>query len=266
MRVESYPTLAEAGRSVTDRDRFLGGGTLVMREVNYAPQTIDRILRSDDPALREIRADGGRIRIGACVTMTQVMGSGDLSALAPVARTIGGPAIRNMATVGGNLFAEHPYGDFATALLALDAEVIRADGQSVAIETFLAQRSAFHGLVAAVTVPRVSTGEFRFAKVSRTKPKGVSLMAIAAWLPGAPGRVGEARLAFGSMGPTPLRAKAAEAALQGASLDPEGIRRALETCTEGLAPADDALSSAWYRREVAPIHLKRLLLNERPGA
>ena len=45
-----------------------------------------------------------------------------LAFLKPVAKSIGGPAIRNMATVGGNLFARYPYGDFAVALLALDAE------------------------------------------------------------------------------------------------------------------------------------------------
>ena len=49
--------------------------------------------------------------------------SGSSRALAKAARAVGGPAIRNMATVGGNLFAPAPYGDFAVALLALDATV-----------------------------------------------------------------------------------------------------------------------------------------------
>ena len=47
-----------------------------------------------------------------------------LAFLAPVAESIGGPAVRNMATVGGNLFARSPYGDFAVALLALGATVV----------------------------------------------------------------------------------------------------------------------------------------------
>lgn len=260
MIVESYPTLAEASRVAGAR--YLAGGTLVMRDVNYGAAGIDRIVRTTDAALRDIRAEGGRIRIGASVTMAQIMASSDLAALAPVARVIGGPAIRNMATLGGNLFAEHPYGDLATALLALDAEVIWADGSTDPIEGFLGRRSSPRGLVAAVTIPRVSASEFRFRKVSRTKPKGVSVMSIAAWLPGAPGRVGDARLAFGAMGPTPLRAKAAEAALQGVSLDTGSISKALEMCTEGLHPSDDPLASSWYRREVAPVHLKRLLLGE----
>jgi xanthine dehydrogenase small subunit len=48
-----------------------------------------------------------------------------LAFLAPVARSIGGPAVRAAATVGGNLFAPSPYGDFSVALLALGAIVSR---------------------------------------------------------------------------------------------------------------------------------------------
>ncbi|MEX2520331.1 MAG: xanthine dehydrogenase family protein subunit M, partial [Paracoccaceae bacterium] len=109
---------------------------------------------------------------------------------------------------------------------------------------------------------RPRDGEFRWRKVSRVKPKGVSVMSIAAWLPGAPGRVTAARVAFGAMGPTPLRARAVEQALEGARLDEAGIARALSAATEGLEPPDDPLASAWYRREVAPVHLRRLLLEE----
>ena len=67
---------------------------------------------------------GGRIEIGATVTMAQIASHPALSFLQPVALSIGGPAVRNMATVGGNLFAPYPYGDFAVALLALGAEVL----------------------------------------------------------------------------------------------------------------------------------------------
>ena len=263
LSVETFPTLSAAAGAMSERARYLAGGTLVMREVNYGAHRIERILRTTDDGLRQIRSDGARVRIGAGATMSDVIASADLAALAPAARAIGGPAIRNMATVGGNLFAPHPYGDFATALLALDAEVEWTDGRAEPIESFLARRDSATGLIAAVSIPRVSVGEFRFAKVSRTKPKGVSVMSIAAWLPGAPSRVGEARIAFGAMGPTPLRAKTAEAALAGVSLDETGIARALEVCTEGLAPVNDPLASAWYRNAVAPVHLKRLLLQER---
>jgi CO/xanthine dehydrogenase FAD-binding subunit len=261
LSVETYPTLAEASGAMTERSRFLAGGTLVMRAVNYGDQGFDRIIRSKQVE-RDIRSDTGGLRIGAGATMADVLASRDLAFLHPVARQIGGPAIRNMATVGGNLFAQNPYGDFATALLALDAQIVMVSGQSEPIEGFLAGRNRPRGLVAAIIVPRVTEAEFRFAKVSRVKPKGVSMLCLAAWLRASGGRLGEVRLAWGGMGPTPLRAKAAERALNGVTLDAAGIAPALRVATEGLAPVDDPLASAWYRQQVAPVHLRRLLLNE----
>ena len=69
--------------------------------------------------------------------------------LAPAARAVGGPAIRNMATIGGNLVAPHPYGDLTVALLALDGEVQMADGSTQPLEQYLASRQ---GLVRAVSM------------------------------------------------------------------------------------------------------------------
>lgn len=263
LSVESYTTLTEADAAMGTDARFLGGGTLVMRAVNYGDQSFSRILRLRETP-RQIRAEGERIVIDAGVTMADVIASRDLVFLAPVARAVGGPAVRNMATVGGNLFAPHPYGDFAAALLALDGVVRFANGREMPLEQFFAERDRAT-LVASVAIRQPRADEFRFRKMSRVKPKGVSVMSLSAWLPGAHSRVSGARIVFGAMGPTPLRARAAEQALEGQSLDARGIERALAAATDGLAPQDDALASAWYRREVAPVHLRRLLLNEVPG-
>jgi len=243
--VETFSTLAEADAARGGDGRFLAGGTLVMRDVNYGVQGFTRILRLDAPA-RAIRPEGERIVIDAGATMSDIIASRDADFLAPVARSVGGPAIRNVA-----------------ALLALDGEVNYANGRSEPLEQFFAERERVP-LVATVSIRRPRRDEFRFRKVSRVKPKGVSVMSIAAWLPGAPSRLSQARIAFGAMGSTPLRAKAAEQALEGASLDARGIERALDVATDGLDPQDDALASAWYRKEVAPVHLRRLLLNEEP--
>lgn len=256
LSVETYQTMSEAAGAMTDRARFLGGGTLVMRAVNYGDQSFDRIIRSRQVE-RSIKSESGGVRIGAGATMADILASRDVSALHQVARVVGGPAIRNMATVGGNLFAANPYGDFTTALLALDARVETTSGQTEPVESFLAGRSHARNLVTAVIIPAVSESDFRFVKVSRVKPKGVAMMSIAAWL-----RRGDMRLAWGGMGPTPLRSKAAERVLNGGvHLDEAGIAPALAVCTQDLQPVDDMLATAWYRREVAPVHLKRLLLN-----
>jgi len=262
LSVETFDTLSLAAQEMNETSRYLAGGTLVMRAVNYGDQSFNRIVRSRDPVLRDIRLEGGRIIIGSGVTMAEVIEARDLAFLAPVARVVGGPAVRNMATVGGNLFAHHPYGDFAAALLALDGEAHMADGSKMPLEQFFSSRETLRGLVAAVSIARPNGDDFRFRKISRVKPKGVSVMSIAAWLPRTGSRVSNARIAFGAMGSTPLRAKAAEAALNGASLDGSGVARAVAVASDGLDPQDDALASAWYRRQVAPVHLRRLLLGE----
>ena len=99
--------------------RYLGGGTLVVRAANEGDVAVSGLVRATDPALSAIAVSGDKIRIGASVTMAAIARHPDLGPLAKAARAVGGPAVRNMATVGGNLFAPAPYGDFAVALLAL---------------------------------------------------------------------------------------------------------------------------------------------------
>ena len=260
--VETFDTIAEASRAMQDRTRYFGGGTLLMRAVNYGDQSIQRMVRTRDASLRTIRREGNRILIGAGVTMSQIIASPDAAFLAPVARTIGGPAVRNMATIGGNLFAPHPYGDFATALLALDCRARMADGSYMALEDLLSRRDSIRGIVAAVSVARPMGDDFRFRKVSRVRPKGVSVMSMAAWLSHIGGRLKNVRVAYGAMDAAPVRVRSVEQTLEGRSLDSQTVEAAARVATEGLNPQDDALASAWYRREVAPVHLRRLLLGE----
>lgn len=269
LTVQSYAEIGAAAAALRSDQhaRYVAGGTLVMRDLNEGDTRHSVLVRVTDPALAEIRTAGDRIEIGAGVTMADVLAHRDLGFLAPAARAIGGPAVRVMATVGGNLFAAHPYGDFGAALLALDGQVSMAGGGAapMPLADFYGRRDQLAGhLVASVSIARPSSDDFRFKKISRVKPKGVSVMTIAAWLPRSGGRIAGARVVYGAMGPTPLRAAAVERALEGRSLDPAGVAPALAAATEGLAPPDDALASAWYRREVAPVHLRRLLLGEDP--
>jgi CO/xanthine dehydrogenase FAD-binding subunit len=171
--------------------------------------------------------------------------------------------VREAATVGGNLFARSPYGDFATALLALDATVMFAGGlgqRELPLDEFFGRRERGSSLVSGLAFKRPAADTFRFTKVTRVHPKGISVLSIAAQLPLASGRVTGARIAYGAMAQTPLRAKAAERALEGRTLDAAGIAPALAVAVDGTSPTDDAIASAWWRREILPVHLRRLLL------
>jgi CO/xanthine dehydrogenase FAD-binding subunit len=272
VQVKTFGSLSEAAAALAaDRAaRFFSGGTLLMRAINEGDTTIATLVRATDPAYRQIRNEGQRITIGAGARMADILANRDLAFLHPVARVVGGPAVRAMATVGGNLFAPTPYGDLAAALLALDASV-RLQGayggpQETPLEQFLTgrDRAGSGSLVMALSVPRPASADaFRFRKAARVRPKGVSVVSIAAHLPLAGGRISGARIALGAMAPTPIRARAAERALEGRSLDAAGIAPALATAAEGTSPATDALASAWYRREVVAVHLRRLLLGEK---
>jgi CO/xanthine dehydrogenase FAD-binding subunit len=260
LALKTYPTLAEAGSALKDAGaRYIGGGTLVVRAANEGDVSLSTFVRSTDPALSEIKLEGGRATIGASITMSAIVRHAGLSTIARAAKAVGGPAIRNMATVGGNLFAKAPYGDFAVALLALDATVHTTSGD-LGIEEFLAGREGSHAVVSSISFAVPPAEKFRFVKVSRVKPKGVSVLSIAAVIDANSGKASAARVALGCMDDRPIRAKAAEKALVGATLTEEGVVSAVAAVGEGTKPITDAIASAWYRSEVLPVHFRRLLL------
>ena len=267
VRLQDFDTLRDACAAVAREPsvRFLGGGTLLVRALNEDVADFSTLVRCTDRTLTEIRASGSRVRIGGRVTMAGILANPDLAFLHPAARCVGGPAVRAQATVGGNLFAPPPYGDFTAALLALDARVSVQSGYSprdVPLEEFLRGRDApARGVAVGVEFARPRDGRaFRFLKVSRVRPKGVSLLTIAAKLEDSAGRLSGVRVAYSNMGPTPIRAAAVERALEGRRLERPTVEAAAAVAADGCSPPSDAIASAWYRREVLPVHLTRLLL------
>lgn len=265
LELQTFSSSAEASAALRGGGKsYMGGGSLVVRAVNEGDVRITGYVRSTDKALTSITTDGGRARLGASVTMAQVVGCDVLSELAPAAKMIGGPAVRNVATVGGNLFARSPFGDFTVALLALGATVHFTDGE-MDIDAFLAARetvTAERGIVVAVSFDIPPSGRFRFLKISRVKPKGVSVVTLAAAIGmDGGGKVSEARIALGCMADRPIRAEAAEKALVGSELSESGIAAAVDVIGEGTTPITDPIASSWYRGEVLPVHFRRLLLD-----
>src|ERR1700740_3565163 len=149
--VKTFANSGEAAAALSsDRGaRYLGGGTLVMRALNGRDICISTIARATGTLLTQSGAAGPRVTIGAGVTFARILAERELAFLHAPARSIGGPAVRNMGTVGGNLFASSPYGDFTVALLALDATVAVQSGlgaREVGIEEFLQSRERQVGL------------------------------------------------------------------------------------------------------------------------
>lgn len=263
LTLQTFPTTDAAGAALIadGASRYLGGGTLVVRSANEGDISFSTYVRAIDPALSAINVDGGRATLGASVTMGRIIADKRLNCLAKAAHSVGGPAIRNMATVGGNLYAPAPYGDLGVALLALDATV-EIGGTSLPLGQFLGGRDTVHArsILKTVSFTLPATAALRFAKTARVKPKGVSVVTIAAVIEESAGKISSACVAYGCMADRPMRATSVEAALIGKPRTSEGIADALAVATEGTEPITDAIASAWYRAQVLPVHLGRLLL------
>lgn len=219
----------------------IAGGTHVMPRLNTHPTDVSSLVSLRRAGLAGVKmVDDATVRIGAATTLTQLEREPALAFLRPALDAIASPTIRNLATVGGNLFVPQPYGDLAVCLLALDAQAELADGRTVGV-------AEAEGLVTAITfvIPR----EWRFRKAMRRKLNSASIVTVAAVLD-AP------RIALGGVAPKPVRAFHAEAAY------PQGADAAAQAALEDISPFDDAYASAWYRRRVVPVHVRRALLGE----
>ena len=265
----SYQTFSDpqaASRFLAERREawLLGGGTILVRRVNEGDISISTYVRLLTPELKQIHVADNTVRLGAGVTMATIVKTPALAFLAPVARSIGGPGVRSAATVGGNLFARSPHGDFGVALLVLDA-VICIEGpegfNELDLETFFKSRRqlARGSIVTAVRFHRPMPEDFRFVKISRVKPNGAAVLSIAALLSRTEGHVSAARIALGAMADTPVRAHNLEAALRETVLTPREIERAVVSAAADTMPSSDAIASEWYRKAVLPVHLRRLL-------
>ncbi len=246
---------------------IMGGGTIVMPQVNTGAVGDVELISLRRAGLGGIQPDGGSVRIGAATTLAEVGEHAELGFLAAAVHAIAAPSIRNLATVGGNLFAPQPYGDFAACLLALDATVGvagPAGPRQCPVDELFRTGPAAGELVTSVTVRLPPAGAWFFHKAMRRKLNSAAIVAVAAVVRTDGGVVTAARIALGGVAPRPVRAVAAERSLTGRPLDRDAVAAAGQAAQADIDPADDAYASAWYRRRVLPVHLRRALLADPP--
>ena len=259
---EAVGSLKEHGRDLL----VMGGGTIVMHQINDGhlfPKMAMSLARAGMDGVRQV---DGHLEIGATATPTQLALLDSLPPLAQVAAQLGGPAVRNMATIGGNLFVAPPYGDLAVPLLALDAQVRLAGTggtRTVPIEAFLAGRGATPAdgpeLVTALLVP-LPQGRTAYLKLGRRVAVSPSVVTVVVQVVlGEDDICSEARIALGAAGPHALRAHQAEAALVGHQFGPESIAAAAAAAMGECDPPTDALATAWYRRRMVGVYVRRAL-------
>lgn len=243
----------------------MAGGTLAMPLINEGISMPDKVMGLRRAGLAYSRRENGTLHLGATTTLSQVQALTDIPLLAQAAQHTGGWAICNMGTIGGNIFAPPPAGDVAVALLALDAQVklVSQGGERTVplvdfYTGFMTNILEADELLAEIQVP-LPAGQTVYLKYGRRQAVTPAIVTVAAHLVEADGQVSQARLALNSVGPYPLRAKQAEAALVGAPLTAETIAAAAQAASEECEPFTDAIASEGYRRRMAGVIVKRAL-------
>ena len=237
----------------------LAGGTDLMVEVNFGLLRPDAVI-----TLRRVEELRGvsRRRVGAGVTFRSLE-SGDHNALAQLARTIGSPQIRAAGTIGGNIGTASPAGDALPFLAGLDAEIelhSTAGTRRVRWDEFFTgvKRTSRRAgeLITAVVLPDDLPDRQEFAKVGQRSAMVISIVSacVFRWCDG------RTRVALGSVGPTPIRARRAEEMISmEQSPGPASLDQFARLVSEEVRPITDHRGTDEYRRHASGVLARRLL-------
>jgi CO/xanthine dehydrogenase FAD-binding subunit len=257
----------------------LAGGTDLMPQTQAGKVKPARVLLNIRriEGLDGVHVEGPRLVLGTRVSVTTLLAHPLVRQHAPLLTQAAGKfasdQIRNAATIGGNVCNASPAGDLLTPLLALDAEIELARlsdhggvlERRVPIDGFFTGPGRTvrepHELLTALGVPPAQPDQVvRFYKGGTRQALDISSISIALVARrGDDGLLRDVRLALGAVAPTPIRARAAEAALEGRRLDAATIAAAAEAAAAEAKPIDDVRASAWYRRELLRNMTARML-------
>ena len=220
--------------------------------------------------LRGIRVDDEALVIGAAVTHRELERSPVIRervpALASMERRIANIRVRQAGTLGGNLCFSDPHSDPATFLLVLDAEVACRRGGGAPrwlpiaefvvgpYQTALEPGEALTSVRVPLPPPGSAVVHEKFSVHERPTATVTCLARI------GDGRVAEARVAVGSVGVRPVRAREAEAILVGLRpdrLDLGAVDGAGRAAAEAAAAVDDANGSAEYKANLVRVLVDR---------
>ena len=277
-------SLPEASRLLKEHGpggRFLAGGTdlvIAMKEKGLLPKYIVDLKRV--PGLSGIRENSdGSITLGALTTMYAIETSALIKRLYPFlaqsAAEVGSIQIRHRATIGGNMANATPSADTAPALITLNASVtiVNAGGErTIRLEDFFQgpgqTAMSPEEILREVTIPKPGAnlvGEY--IKFSPREMMDLAYVGVAvAYQLAAQDKIcAGVRIVLGAVAPTPIRAKRAEAALEGQVLSESLAAKVGQIAAQEAKPISDVRSSAEYRRAMVSAMTKRALLNAAVG-
>jgi len=266
---ECLAVLAKRGSEA----KLVAGGTDLLPQMKggvVRPACVVDISRLTE--LRTIALDGnGGLRLGAAVAARQIEKHEGVRkafpSLAESAALVGSIQVRNLATVGGNLCNAAPSADMAPPLVALDAEAVIAGPKGrrrVPLATFFeGVRKTVIGpdelLVELVIPPPGPRSGGNYLRHTPRRELDIAVVGVASQVTLSNGVCGKARISLASVAPTPVRATAAERALEGQPLTKEKIEEAAKLAVEAARPISDQRGSADFRKHLVRVLTRRTL-------
>jgi carbon-monoxide dehydrogenase medium subunit len=254
-----------------DRGKVLAGGHSlipIMKLRLAQPEVLVDIGRI--PELREIRADGDKIAIGALVTHAQVLSHSAIregcAVLSETAHEIGDIQVRNRGTIGGSLAHADPAADYPATILALDAEIV---AQGPKGRRTIKATDFFTGMLSTALAPDELLVEVRVPKLGKgsggaylklpNKASHYAVVGVAAVVRVEGGKLTSVAVGITGAGSQPIRASGVEKALTGQAASADAIAKAAESAAEGLDLLADIHGSADYRAHIARVYTRRAI-------
>jgi len=262
---EAMKLLGQYGKKAV----ILAGGTDLVPRINTYGLKPGVLVYIGKLGLDYIKEEKGKVIIGAAAPLAKIAASKLLAkkagALAEAAAQAGTGAVRTTATIGGNLANASPAADLATPLLAMDAELAlmsKKKKRVVPLKDFFkgpGQTVLQAGeMIKEISFP-VPKGKTVFIKLGRRKALTLSVVNAAVRLDVSRKKCQEARIALGSVAPTPLRCPGAEGMLEGKEVNPELITQCAAEAMAASSPIDDQRATAWYRKKAGAAVVARAL-------
>jgi carbon-monoxide dehydrogenase medium subunit len=264
--------LAVLARRGADAKLLAGGTDLLPQLKNHLLKPGHVVDLSGVADLRVLEGDARRgFRIGASVTARQLELHPGLRAACPAlsesGALVGSVQVRNLATVGGNMCNAAPSADMAPPLVALEAEAVIAGPKGrrrvPMADFFTGVRKTVLGpdeLLVEFAVPALpARSGGSYMRHTPRRELDIAVVGVASQVSLTDGVCGKARIALAAVAPTPVRATAAEQALEGQPLTPQAIERAAELAVQAARPIDDQRGSAEFRRHLVRVLTRRTL-------